>query len=263
MKNQLILTFAIFLYSVRILPCFSQELDGFAVQNSTKESYSNEVRVDDKFDEYNVQKNKAQNKIASEEPSPFRPKTPTPSRFFAADLSMPDVFISSNNLAKKTGSFYRAYGEIIFIQGTITDSFGVPVHGAVVEIWQTNASGKYHTLLEDNSEYIDKHFNMSGRAITDNLGNYHFITIMPGSSAGRAPHINFNIYHEKFGKLETEMYFANHPYNSTDYQYLVYSEEERKLLTADVRHSNILNTRSIKLCTFNVTMRGIHQYKRY
>jgi len=140
MKKQLFLTFAIFFYSVRILSCFSQELDGFAVQNSTKESYSNEVRVDDKFDEYNVQKNKAQNKIASEEPSPFRPKTPTPSRFFAADLSMPDVFTSSNNLAKKTGSFYRAYGEIIFIQGTITDSFGVPVHGAVVEIWQTNAS---------------------------------------------------------------------------------------------------------------------------
>ncbi len=263
MKKKLILTFAIFLYSVRILPCFSQELDGFAVQNSTKESYSNEVRVDDKFDEYNVQKNKAQNKIAIEEPSPFRPKTPTPSRFFAADLSMPDVFTSSNNLVKKTGSFYRAYGEIIFIQGTITDSFGVPIHGAVVEVWQTNSSGKYHTLLEDNSEYIDKYFNMSGRAITDNLGNYHFITIMPGSSAGRAPHINFNIYHEKFGKLETEMYFANHPYNNTDYQYLVYSEEEQKLLTADVRHSNILNTRSIKLCTFNVTMRGIHQYKRY
>jgi protocatechuate 3,4-dioxygenase beta subunit len=176
---------------------------------------------------------------------------------------MPDNFVSSNNLAKKSGSFYRAFGEIIFIQGTITDSFGLPITGAVVEIWQANSAGKYHTLLEEDSEYIDKYFNMSGRAITDNLGNYHFITIMPGASAGRAPHINFNIYHEKFGKIETEMYFANHPFNQTDYQYLVYNKEEQKLLTADVRHSNILNTRSIKLCTFNITMRGIHQYKRY
>jgi hypothetical protein len=59
------------------------------------------------------------------------------------------------------------------------------------------------------------------------------------------------------------MYFENHPYNKNDYQYLAYSEDERKLVTADVRHSNILNPSSIKLCTFDIIMRGIHQYKRY
>ena len=71
---------------------------------------------------------------------------------------MPDNFVSSNNLAKKSGSFYRAFGEIIFIQGTITDSFGLPITSAVVEIWQANSAGKYHTLLEEDSEYIDKYF---------------------------------------------------------------------------------------------------------
>jgi hypothetical protein len=44
----------------------------------------------------------------------FDPKTPTPSRFFAADISMPEHFATSNNLAKKVGSFYRAFGEVIF-----------------------------------------------------------------------------------------------------------------------------------------------------
>lgn len=200
-----------------------------------------------------------------EEPklSIFNPNTPTPSRFFAADISMPEIFVTSNNLAKKVGSFYRAFGEIIFIQGTIADSFGVPIEGAVVEIWQTNAAGKYQTLLEPDSEYIDEYFNMSGRAITDNFGNYHFITIMPGSSPGRAPHINMNIYNPKFGKIETEMYFEDHPYNDTDYQYLAYDEEERKLLTAKVKASDIMNPNSIKLCNFNITMRGTHQYKTY
>ncbi len=253
----------ILLIELAIRNVFAQEIGNYSVQNTTKESYSNESQVVEKFSQYEINKNHTQNKIAIEQPSAFTPRTPTPSRFFSADLSMPDIFISSNNLAKKTGSFYRAFGEIIFIQGVVTDSFGIPISGAVVEIWQTNSAGKYHTLLEENSEYIDKYFNMSGRAITDNIGNFHFITIMPGASSGRAPHINFNIYHEKFGKVETEMYFSNHPYNKTDYQYLVYSQEEQKLLTADVRHSNILNTRSIKLCTFNITMRGIHQYKRY
>lgn len=85
---------------------------------------------------------------------------------------MPDQFSTSNNLAEKSRYFYRAYGEIIFVQGSISDSFGVPIHGAIVEIWQTNSAGKYHTLLEPDSEYVDKHFSMSGRAVTDNLGNY-------------------------------------------------------------------------------------------
>jgi len=203
------------------------------------------------------------NHFKRETPSVFNPLVPTPSRFFVADLSIPDNFSPTNNLAKKVGSFYRAYGEVIFIQGTITDSFNVPVMGAIVEIWQANAAGKYHTLLEPDSEYIDKYFSMSGRAITDNLGNYYFITVMPGSTAGRAPHINFNVYHPKFGKLETEMYFDDHPYNKSDYQYLAYSQQERKMLTSTVRHSDIFNTQSIKVCTFNIVMKGIHQYKGF
>jgi protocatechuate 3,4-dioxygenase beta subunit len=193
----------------------------------------------------------------------LNPKKPTPSRFFAADISMPDQFGTTNNLAKKVGSFYRAFGEIIFVQGNITDSFNLPIVGAIVEIWQTNSAGKYHSLLDSNSQYIDKYFSMSGRTITDNLGNYSFITILPGAVPGRAPHINMNVYHPKFGKLETEMYFEKHPYNETDYQYLAYSEEERALLTAKVRHSDFANTQSIKVCTFNIVMRGTHLYKRY
>lgn len=201
--------------------------------------------------------------VVQESLTVFTPKTPTPSRFFAADISMPDYFFTSNNLVKKVGAFYRAVGEVIFLQGTVTDSFGVPISGAVIEIWQTNAAGKYHSLLEADSEYIDKYFNMSGRAITDNLGNYHFITILPGANPGRAPHINMNIYHEKFGKIETEMYFEDHPYNPTDYQYLAYNVEERKLLTAKVSNSDILNPNSIKLCKFDIVMRGTHQFKSY
>ena len=196
-------------------------------------------------------------------PAMFDPKKPTPSRFFSADISAPDKFATSNNLAKKTGAFYRAFGEVIFLQGKITDSFGLPIDGAIIEIWQTNSAGKYHSLLEPNSEYIDKYFSMSGRATSNNLGEYFFITIMPGSNPGRAPHINMNVYHPNFGKLETEIYFEDHPYNATDYQYLSYKEEERKLLTARVRNSDVTDSSSIKVVTFEIVIRGIHQYKKY
>jgi len=213
--------------------------------------------------DYDKAENKLANKLLSKDLSVFNPKPPTPSRFFTSSLSLPDHFITSNNLAKKVGSFYRAHGEVIFLQGIVSDSFGVPIHNAVIEIWQANAAGKYHTLLEPNSEYVDKFFNMSGRAITDNLGNFYFITVLPGTNPGRAPHINFNIYHPKFGKLETEMYFEKHPLNKKDYQYLAYGDDERNMLTAPVHHSNMFNTKSIKVFTFNIVMKGIHQYKGF
>ena len=193
----------------------------------------------------------------------FSPRIKTPARLFSADLSVPEEFSTSNNLSKKPGSFYSAVGEIIYLQGQITDSFGVPISGAIVEIWQTNSAGKYHSLLEETSDLVDKNFSMSGRAITDNLGNYYFITVMPGSYLNRAPHINMNIYDEKFGKLETEIYFENHPRNDEDYQYLSYAQEERKLLTAKVRLSNIFSSQSNKICTFNIVMNGVHQYKSF
>ena len=241
------LTIAIFFISISTYAVenFSNEVTSAAVQDE-------DVKITDVI-----------NNFSKDSPTAFDPRIPTPSRFFSADLSMPDRFVTSNNLAKKTGAFYRAFGEVIFLQGTISDSFGLPIEGVVVEIWQTNSAGKYHTLLEPDSEYIDKYFSMSGRTITDNLGNYYFITIMPGSNPGRAPHINMNVYSSKFGKLETEMYFQNHPYNAGDYQYLSYSDSERKMLTASAKHSDIMNPKSVKVFTFDIIMKGVHQYKKF
>jgi protocatechuate 3,4-dioxygenase beta subunit len=258
MKNHKINLIFILLFTLQS-QAFGQD-----IPLARQENYDTIYPINPNVAEFNdVYKNDNKEQFLEDKLSPFQAKNPTPSRLFTADLSMPDNFGTTNNLAKKAGSFYRAYGEIVYVQGTLTDSFGVPIHNAVIEVWQTNSAGKYHTLLESGSGYVDKFFNMSGRAVSDNLGNYHFITIMPGASSGRAPHVNMNVYHPRFGKLETEMYFVNHPYNFSDYQYLTYSEEERKMLTADVRNTDILNPDSIKLVTFNITLKGIHQYKKF
>jgi protocatechuate 3,4-dioxygenase beta subunit len=201
--------------------------------------------------------------IANDFSNLFNSRTPTPERLFLNSYSMPQTFNTTNNLVKKTGSFYLAFGEIIHLKGKITDSFGVPIVGAVVKIWQTNSKGKYHTLLAKNDRNIDKNFNMSGTAVTDNLGNYNFITIIPGFYFGRAPHINMNVYHKRFGELKTEIYFEGHPRNKIDSQYLSYTPEDRKSLTAMVRLSDMFNPTSRKICTFNIVLRGTHQYKDY
>ena len=230
----------------------------------------NKRRIDQYYEEIARQKSESDEKsnifvqaIQDKDYRIFNPMRPTPARLFLADLSLPEKFGSTNNLAKKPGSFFRAFGEVIFLQGRITDSFGVPITDAVVKIWQKNAAGKYHSLLDSRSEYIDKYFSMSGVSITDNLGNYSFITILPGGSPGRAPHINMNVTHPKFGKLQTEVYFADHPFNENDFQYMSYSPEDREDLTAKVEHTEILNTKSIKLCTFDIVMTGVQQFKGF
>ena len=193
----------------------------------------------------------------------FEPMISTPNRLFSANLSRPEIFSSSNNLAKKAGSFYRAKGEVIRLTGKVTDSFGVPISGAIIKIWQTNAAGKYQNLLIKNSDLIDVNFSMSGTATTDNLGNYNFLTIMPGTYLNRAPHINIDISHKQFGDISTEIYFEDHPKNKLDYQYLSYNKVDQNLLTAKVKLSNIFQQESQKICSFSIVMPGVHKYKNF
>jgi len=243
-----------------------QDYQKKAPQKQLKNIFQEPTKQEDKknYEENLTEENKTENSSnIKSKLSPFKPRKPTPARFFSADLSAPETFFSSNNLIKKTGSFYRGFGEVIFFRGIITDSFGVPINNAIVEIWQANSAGKYHSLLESNSEYIDPYFNMSGKAITNNVGEYNFITIMPGSKVGRAPHININVYHPKFGKLEAESYFENHPNNKSDYQYTSYDKIDAELLTAKVSYSEVNNPKSVKICTFNIVLQGTHQYKKY
>jgi protocatechuate 3,4-dioxygenase, beta subunit len=196
-------------------------------------------------------------------PDIFSPKSPTPNRKYTNNYLIPKKFHTTNNLVRKTGSFYQAQGEIIFVKGQVTDSFGVPISGAVIEIWQTNSIGKYQSILPDDSDFIDENFTGSGRVVTDNLGNYNFITIFPGSYLDRAPHINLNIYHDQFGVIETEIYFEDHPLNIKDYYYLSYSKKDREDITAKFRLRNMLDVNSNKIFIFNIVMEGVHLYKNF
>lgn len=193
----------------------------------------------------------------------FNPLSQTPSALIVDNMSKPKTFNKNNNLTRKTGSFYIAVGEPLYIKGNVIDAFKVPIGGVIVKIWQTNAAGKYHTLLNKNSKYIDPNFVMSGEAITDNMGNYEFLTIFPGFYDDRAPHINFLITHKKFGIIETEMYFEGHFRNDGDPIYLSYPEEDRRRLTATIDYVDIKNLAKGKIATFNIVMDGIQQYKRY
>ena len=171
----------------------------------------------------------------------FNPLEQTPSALLPDNLSRPRIFNKNNNLTRKSGSFKVAVGEPLYITGQVVDAFKIPIEGAVIKIWQTNAAGYYQTLLNKHSDYYDPVFLGSGESITNNLGQYNFLTIFPGFYEDRAPHINIIISHKRFGTIETEIYFQNHPRNKTDPVYLAYPQKQRDMLTASVEYVDSYN----------------------
>src|SRR3984957_14957765 len=72
-------------------------------------------------------------------------------------------------------------GHRIFVCAQVRDSGGRPVPDTLIEIWQTNAAGRYRHTREHHPAPLDPNFGGTGRAITDSGGRYRFITIQPGS----------------------------------------------------------------------------------
>src|SRR6185312_13025379 len=58
-------------------------------------------------------------------------------------------------------------GERIILTGRVLDSDGRPVPDTLVEIWQANASGRYHHKVDDHPAPLDPNFDGGGRCMTD------------------------------------------------------------------------------------------------
>jgi protocatechuate 3,4-dioxygenase, beta subunit len=110
-------------------------------------------------------------------------------------------------------------GERITVSGRVLDGNGHPVPGALIEIWQTNAAGRYRHRIDQHHAPLDPNFTGAGRALTDAHGNYRFVTIKPGPypwdnhpNAWRPAHIHFSLYGTAFAtRLVTQMYFPGDP----------------------------------------------------
>ncbi len=115
-------------------------------------------------------------------------------------------------------------GEKMILVGRVTDEGGKPVRNSLVEIWQANASGRYHHPGDNHDAPLDPNFKGIGRTFTDGEGHYRFITIKPGSYpwrnhpyAWRPQHIHFSLLgNAPVQRLVTQMYFPGDPLLSID-----------------------------------------------
>jgi protocatechuate 3,4-dioxygenase, beta subunit len=166
------------------------------------------------------------------------------------------------DLTSVKGRSGRAQGELIYVQGVVTDPNCEPINNAVVEIWQACASGRYdHPGDQENSNPLDPNFQYWGISATNERGQYQFKTIIPGHySAGegwiRPPHIHFKVHCRGYFELITQMYFSGNQYNDADLILKRLSDAEKSAVIVNLipRQSPSENAQE---CFFNITLRPV------
>jgi len=116
------------------------------------------------------------------------------------------------------------FGERIIVTGRVLDTDGRPVRNALVEVWQTNAAGRYAHKRDQHPAPLDPNFTGAGRCLTDADGRYRFVTVKPGAypwknhpNAWRPAHIHFSVFGTAFTqRLVTQMYFPGDPLMAHD-----------------------------------------------
>src|SRR2546423_10267083 len=119
----------------------------------------------------------------------------------------------------------RALGQLIQVRARVVDEGGMPVSGALVEVWHCNAAGKYIHPNDSNDAPEDPNFYGAARLVAGDSGLVELRTIKPGAypvpdTGGwwRPPHIHFSVW-GRVGpaRLLTPMFFPGEPLNETHY----------------------------------------------
>ena len=160
-----------------------------------------------------------------------------------------------------------AIGPRIIVHGRVLDEMGRGVPGALVEVWQANAGGRYRHKKESYQAALDPNFGGCGRTITAEDGSYEFRSVQPGPypwpngmNDWRPAHIHFSIFGRGFAqRLITQMYFEGDPHIPLcPIVGVLKSQEAVDALTAalDMNRTVPMDSRAFK---FDIVLRGQRQ----
>ncbi|HZD26915.1 MAG TPA: protocatechuate 3,4-dioxygenase subunit beta [Alphaproteobacteria bacterium] len=134
----------------------------------------------------------------------------------------------------------EAIGERIIVTGRVVDEDERPLPGTLVEVWQTNAAGRYVHTADQHAAPLDPNFFGAGRCVGDEQGRYRFYSVKPGAypwgnhaNAWRPAHIHFSLFGPSMAtRLVTQMYFPGDPLLQLDPVYLSAPAGARERLVA-------------------------------
>jgi protocatechuate 3,4-dioxygenase beta subunit len=171
-----------------------------------------------------------------------KPAAPTPSNPEGPFYPRHQQVDKDTDLTLIEGHTERARGQVIQVTGQVLDENGQPVEGALVDIWQANANGRYHHEDDPSTAPFDPNFQGWGMVKTDAQGRYSFRTIKPAAyhvegDWSRPPHIHFKVSRRGYHELTTQMYFAGESLNESDRLLRSVPEKDRALLVVDFQET--------------------------
>jgi protocatechuate 3,4-dioxygenase beta subunit len=100
-------------------------------------------------------------------------------------------------------------GERLIVRGRVLGpDCQTPLAGALLDVWQADASGHYHDRTEQ--------YRLRGQIRTDDSGRYELFSIRPGpyrvGDRWRPAHIHFTVSRPPHRPLTTQLYFKGDPY---------------------------------------------------
>jgi protocatechuate 3,4-dioxygenase beta subunit len=110
------------------------------------------------------------------------------------------------DLTRVAGRSGRARGVPLYLSGRVLSHDGDPLAGAAIELWQCDATGRYHHVGDPGP--LDDDFQGYGATTADAQGRFAFVTIRPVAYPGRPPHLHFKLKHPSTPELTTQLYVA-------------------------------------------------------
>jgi protocatechuate 3,4-dioxygenase beta subunit len=153
---------------------------------------------------------------------------PTPSQTEGPFYPLALPADSDFDLLRNGSASYR-HGQPAWVEGTVADTAGMPVAGAVVEIWQCDHAGHYHHPGDGGQ--ADPAFQGFGRVTVGPDGRYRFRTLRPVPYSGRTPHIHVKVRLAHRELLTTQLYVAGDPGNERDFLWQRLNAQQRAALT--------------------------------
>ena len=150
-----------------------------------------------------------------------------------------------SDLTTNAGTGGEAMGQRIIITGRVLDEDGQPVPGALIEIWQANAAGRYTHKLDSWNAPLDPNFVGKGRCLSNEQGVYRFLTVRPGAypwkvetNEWRPAHIHLSVIGPSLAsRLVTQLYFRDDPHFPLDSIFQGLPEDERPRVICQYDHS--------------------------
>lgn len=137
---------------------------------------------------------------------------PLPAHFGLTEPNIEGPFFRSGAPFRAKITPPLAGGTVLLVRGRVW-GFGTkkPLAGAVLDVWQASAAGRYDNDDPDAPPAPGVFLNRA-RVITDESGSYEFETVHPGkypldATRLRPAHIHYRISHAAHKTLITQLYF--------------------------------------------------------